>query len=66
VEEELEVAAKVLESSTVSKGKWKVAPTRAKVYGGVDGPVSCLLKLTSIRANTYSYSVTDALHRRRS
>jgi hypothetical protein len=59
-EEELEAAAKVVESSTVSKGKRKVAPTRAKVHGEVDGLVSRLLKSMSIHANTYSYSATGA------
>jgi hypothetical protein len=66
VEEEPEVATKVVELSTVSKGKRKVAPARAKVSGEVDGPVSHLSKLTSIRANTYSYSATNALRGRRS
>jgi hypothetical protein len=40
--EEPEAAVIVVESSTVGKGKWKVAPTRAKVYGEVEGPVSSL------------------------
>jgi hypothetical protein len=47
-EEEPESAAKVVESSTVGKGKRKVAPTRAKVYREVDGPVSNLPKSSSI------------------
>jgi hypothetical protein len=46
-EEELVAAAIVVESSTVGKGKRKAAPARAKVYGAVDGPVSCLFKLVS-------------------
>jgi hypothetical protein len=58
-EEELAAAEKAVESSTVGKGKQKAAPARAKVYAAVDGPVSCLFKSTSIRANTYSYSATD-------
>jgi hypothetical protein len=58
-EEEPAAATAVVESSTVGKGKRKVAPARAKVYAAVDGPVSCLFKSTSICANTYSYSVTD-------
>jgi hypothetical protein len=58
-EEEPEVASKVVELSTVTKGKRKVAPMRAKMYAEVDGPVSCLLKLTSICANIYAHSVTD-------
>jgi hypothetical protein len=41
-EEAPEAAEKVVESSTVSKGKQKAAPARAKVYGAVDGPVSHL------------------------
>jgi hypothetical protein len=53
------VAAVVVELSTIGKGKRKAAPARAKVYAAVDGPVSCLTKLTSIHANTYSYSATD-------
>jgi hypothetical protein len=47
-----ESAEKVIESSTVGKGKWKVVPARAKVYGEVDGPVSRLPKSTSICTNT--------------
>jgi hypothetical protein len=37
-----EPAAKAIESSTVGKGKRKAAPTRAKVYVEVEGPVSNL------------------------
>jgi hypothetical protein len=48
VEEEPEAAEKVVKSSTVSKRKQKAAPTRAKVYGEVDGPVSNLPKSSSI------------------
>jgi hypothetical protein len=59
MQEEPEAAAVVVESSTVGKGKRKAAPTRAKVYAAVDGPVSRLFKSTSICANTYSYSATD-------
>jgi hypothetical protein len=51
-EEEPAAVEIVAESSTVGKGKRKAAPTRAKVYAAVDGPVSRLFKLTSIRANT--------------
>jgi hypothetical protein len=58
-EEEPVAAEIVVESSTVGKGKGKVAPARAKVYAAVDGPVSHLSKSTSIHANTYSYSATD-------
>jgi hypothetical protein len=47
-EEEPEAADKVIKSSTVGKGKRKVAPARANVYSEVDGPVSGLQKLTSI------------------
>jgi hypothetical protein len=57
--EEPTVVVIVVESSMVGKGKWKVAPARAKVYGAVDGLVSHLFKSMSICANTYSYSVTD-------
>jgi hypothetical protein len=64
VEEEPELAAKVVELLTVGKGKRKVAPTRVKVYGEVDGPVSDMLKLLSICTNTYAHSVTDASHGR--
>jgi hypothetical protein len=39
-EEEPETAAVVVESSTIGKGKQKVAPIRAKVFSEVDGPVS--------------------------
>jgi hypothetical protein len=41
-EEEPVAAAKAVESSTIGKGKRKVAPTRAKVYRVVVGPVSNL------------------------
>jgi hypothetical protein len=41
-EEEPVVAEKVVKSSTVGKGKQKVAPTRAKVYAAMDGLVSTL------------------------
>jgi hypothetical protein len=47
------------ESSTVSKGKRKAAPTRAKVYAVVDGPVSRQAKSTSICANMSAYSLTQ-------
>jgi hypothetical protein len=49
--EEPEAAAIVVESLTVGKWKRKAAPTRAKIYGAVDGPVSRLFKLMSICAN---------------
>jgi hypothetical protein len=64
VEEEPKLVAKVIELSTVGKGKQKVVPARAKVYGEVDGPVSDLPKSSSIRTNTYAHSVTDASHGR--
>jgi hypothetical protein len=60
VEEEPEAEEKVVESSTISKGKQKAAPTRDKVYGAVEGPVSTLWKSSSTCANTNSYSATDA------
>jgi hypothetical protein len=56
------VAEKVVESSTVSKGKWKAVPARAKVYGEVDGPVSDLLMSSSIRANIYAYCKGTSVH----
>jgi hypothetical protein len=59
VEEEPAAAEVAVESSTVGKGKRKVAPARAKVYAAVDGLVSRLFKLMLICANTYSYSATD-------
>jgi hypothetical protein len=40
--EEPAAAEKAVESSTVGKGKRKAAPTRAKIYAAVDGPVSTL------------------------
>jgi hypothetical protein len=64
VEEEPEAAEKVIESSTVGKGKQKAVPTRAKVYGDVDGPVSDLPKSLSICTDTYAHSATDASHGR--
>jgi hypothetical protein len=48
VEEEPAVVEKAVESSTVGKGKQKVAPARAKVYMTVDEPVSDLPKPTLI------------------
>jgi hypothetical protein len=39
-EEEPAAMEKVVESSTVGKGKQKAAPTRAKVYTEMDGPAS--------------------------
>jgi hypothetical protein len=51
-EEEPAAAERAVESSTVGKGKRKAAPTRAKVYAEVDGPVSRLSQSTSIHANT--------------
>jgi hypothetical protein len=39
-EEEPKVVEKVVESLTVSKGKQKAAPARAKMYSEVDGPVN--------------------------
>jgi hypothetical protein len=65
-EEELAAVEKVVESLMVGKGKGKAVPARAKVYVEVDGPVSGLLKLSSICANTFAYSATDVSHGRRS
>jgi hypothetical protein len=64
--EELAAVEKVIESSTVGKGKRKAAPIRARVYTAVTEPVSVLLKSSSICANTFAYSVTDASRRRQS
>jgi hypothetical protein len=47
-EEAPEAAERVVESSTIGKGKWKVAPARVKVYGEVDGPASNLPMSSSI------------------
>jgi hypothetical protein len=66
VEEEPAAAAKAVESLTVGKGKRKAAPARANVYAEMDKPVSVLLKLSSICANTFAYSATGALRGRRS
>jgi hypothetical protein len=63
-EEGLEAAERVVESLTVSKWKRKAVPARAKVYGEVDGPVSHLLKSSSICTNIYTYSATNASRRR--
>jgi hypothetical protein len=43
-EEAPEAVEKGVESSTVGKGKQKVAPARAKVYAEMDELVSVLLK----------------------
>jgi hypothetical protein len=59
MEEEQAAAEKAVESSTISKGKRKAAPARAKVYGAVDWPVSDLPKSTSICTNIFAYSATD-------
>jgi hypothetical protein len=42
-EEEPAAAEKVVKSSTVGKGKWKAAPTRAKVNTTMDEPVSSII-----------------------
>jgi hypothetical protein len=42
-EEELAAAERAVESSTVGKGKRKVAPARAKVYATMDEPVSSVI-----------------------
>jgi hypothetical protein len=42
-EEEPAAAEKVVESSTIGKGKRKAAPSRAKVYTAMDEPVSHLI-----------------------
>jgi hypothetical protein len=52
-------AVKAVKLSTIGKGKRKAAPVRAKVYDGVEGPVSNLPVSSSIHTNTNSYSVTD-------
>jgi hypothetical protein len=52
VEEEPEVAEKVVESSTIDKGKRKVVPARAMVYTEVEGPVSTLQKSLSTHTLT--------------
>jgi hypothetical protein len=54
-EEELAVGDKVVELSTISKGKRKVAPARAKAYVEVEGPVS---SLTSHRQYVLIYVLT--------
>jgi hypothetical protein len=54
-QEEPEAAAVVVESSTVGKGKWKVAPARAKVYTEMDGLVS---NLTRRRRSALMYLLT--------
>jgi hypothetical protein len=48
-------AEKVVESSTVRKGKWKAAPARAKVYVEMDGLVS---HLTSHSQHMLTYLLT--------
>jgi hypothetical protein len=67
VEEEPEAANKVIESSTVSKGKWKVAPTRAKVFSEVDRLVSDSAKVVINRQLVHhAHSAAGASHGRRS
>jgi hypothetical protein len=56
-EKKPEVAEKVIELLTVSKGKQKAAPTRAKVYSEVDGLECDLLTSLSIYTNTYMPTV---------
>jgi hypothetical protein len=53
--EELAVVVKAIELLTVRKGKQKAAPTRAKVYGAVEGPVS---NLPSRRQHALTYLLT--------
>jgi hypothetical protein len=60
-QEEPEVAAVVVESSTVRKGKWKAAPARAKVYAEMDGLVSNLT-CRRLSALTYLLTVRPMLH----
>jgi hypothetical protein len=48
VEEEPAAAEKIVESSTVGKGKRKAAPARAKVYATMEEPVSDLPESTLI------------------
>jgi hypothetical protein len=57
-DEEPAAAEVAIESSMVGKGKRKAAPTRAKVYAAVDGPVCRQAKSRLIRTNISAYSAT--------
>jgi hypothetical protein len=66
-EEEPEVVAVMVESWTIGKGKRKAAPTRAKVFSKVDGPVSNSAEVAINTQLTHNaHSVTGVLHRRKS
>jgi hypothetical protein len=66
-EEEPEAAAKAVESSTISKRKWKVVPVRAKVFSEVDGPVSDSTEVVvNIQLTHHAHSATGVSLRRRS
>jgi hypothetical protein len=60
-EEEPAAAEKVVESSTVGKGKRKAAPARAKVYAPMDEPVSSVT-CGRVSALTYLLTVRPILH----
>jgi hypothetical protein len=60
-EDELVAAEKVVELSTVRKGKRKVVPTRAKVYATMDEPVSSIT-CRQVAALTYLLTVRPMLH----
>jgi hypothetical protein len=57
---EAELDEKQVEYIRQMNAKGKTAPTRAKVYGVVEGPVSLLVKSLSSCANTNTYSATNA------
>jgi hypothetical protein len=59
-EEEPEVAAKAVESSKISKGKWKVALTKTKVFSEVDGPVSDSAEVINTQLIHHAHSATGA------
>jgi hypothetical protein len=64
-EEEPEMVVVVVESSTIGKGKQKVAPTRAKVFSKVDGPVSEPAEvIVNSLLTCHAHSVTGVLLRR--
>jgi hypothetical protein len=62
VEEEHEAAEKVIELSTVSKGKRKAALARATVYSEVDGPVSDSAEVNVNMQLTHMLTVRPMLH----
>jgi hypothetical protein len=61
-QDESESAAVAVELLTIGKGKQKVAPTRAKVFSEIDGPVSDPAEVVINRQLTHMLTVQPMLH----